>query len=455
MYFMEDGTIRMSEPKVENSGIPQGMFLKRHKVPREDAQGFLGPDDFRCGEDVVIYARRYHLTGCDRYTRWFYEENGIDVGDDEPMVQDMWQKKYRLNKTIEQGGMPQPRCAIDAKTLTKYQIGQPPADKKFIQFLLNDRKVLRFQGYWDDPTLYGARFYMEIQYFLSDNTVLINERHARNSGRDCFPVFMKRGPLLKKGNKVVACPGILTSDPVPYMPEDLKVGEPIQVWGRQIMLYDCDDFTRNFYHEHLGIDQAVGKIDVSERPMRHKKLAPPPHNGIGSPEDSLISCHMIQPKAPKQDLVKLMTLTGEILRFECKFADPEPEDEPRRFVIAFYPADDCTAVFELPLRNSGHMGGKFADKRKIMNLDTGKYFELEDFYVGKTVTIAAQPFVIIRADERCLQFLEARPQQFPYADPVACARRLAGLAGHRELQSEAGISPDRLKELAAGSITDH
>merc|ERR1719277_68692 len=38
MYFMEDGTIRISEPKVENSGIPQGMFLKRHKVPRDDSQ---------------------------------------------------------------------------------------------------------------------------------------------------------------------------------------------------------------------------------------------------------------------------------------------------------------------------------------------------------------------------------------------------------------------------------
>ncbi len=31
-YFLEDDTIKISEPREENSGIPQGSFLKRHKV---------------------------------------------------------------------------------------------------------------------------------------------------------------------------------------------------------------------------------------------------------------------------------------------------------------------------------------------------------------------------------------------------------------------------------------
>lgn len=98
MYFMEDGTIRMSEPRVENSGIPQGSFLKRHRIPREDGMGFIGPDDFRVGQEITIYGRTYHLTGCDRFTRWFYEENGIDVGEDEDVVVDAWQKSYKLQK---------------------------------------------------------------------------------------------------------------------------------------------------------------------------------------------------------------------------------------------------------------------------------------------------------------------------------------------------------------------
>lgn len=32
-YFLEDDTIHIYEPKIENSGIPQGTFLKRHKLP--------------------------------------------------------------------------------------------------------------------------------------------------------------------------------------------------------------------------------------------------------------------------------------------------------------------------------------------------------------------------------------------------------------------------------------
>ena len=62
------------------------------------------------------------------------------------------------------------------------------------------------------------------------------------------------------------------------------------------------------------------------------------------------------------------------------------------------------------------------------------------------MTIAGQPLHIIRADERCLRFLEARPKQFPYADPVACCRKLTALKGEPEMQDPEGIEPDRLKE---------
>jgi len=448
MYYMEDGTLQMSEPKVENSGIPQGAFLKRHRVPRADGAGFIGPDDFRCGGQITVYGRTYHMSGCDRFTRWFYEENGIDVGEDEPMVEDLWQKSYKFNKTAEKGGLPFSNQAMDAKTLTKFQVGQPPANKKFMQFLLNDRKVLRFKAYWDDPTLYGARIYFIIHYFLSDNTVEVNEAHSRNSGRDAYPVFYKRGPMYKK-NSVNAYPGMLVSDGGLYMPEDLVVGQSINVWGREVVLWDCDDFTQKFYKEYMDVDQKQGTMDVSEKPMRHLKLAPPPHNGIGTEEDSLINCQMIQPKPPKPNLEKLMVLGGESLRFEAKMDNGEPEDECRRFVVAFFPDTDRVAVYELQTRNSGHMAGKFREKCRMKNPDTGKYFEMMDFFVGNTVNMCAQPLKIIRADEHALQFLEEHCDQFPYADTAMVARRLRPVADEPELMNEGGIDPDRLKELAA------
>ena len=63
--------------------------------------------------------------------------------------------------------------------------------------------------------------------------------------------------------------------------------------------------------------------------------------------------------------------------------------------------------------------------------------------MGQTVTIAAQPLHITRADEHCLQYLEAHPEEFPYASPVACARRILPLAAEPEIQEEKGIEPDR------------
>jgi len=454
MFYMEDGTMSIAEPKVENSGIPQGSFLKRHRVPKSGgATGFLGPDDFRIGENIEIYGRIYQITGCDRFTRWFYGENGIELGEDEPMMQDHWQKAYKFKKTAEKGGIPASRSAMEAKAIGKAECGVPASDHKLQQFLLNDRKVLRFRGYWDDTTLYGARVYFTVHYYLADNTVEVNEAHCRNSGRANWPLFMKKGPLYKK-NTTGCYPGMLKSDADLYMPEDCMVGSSINIWGRTVTLYDCDDFTQQFYQDFMGIDQMANQIDVSEKPVRHKKLHPPPHNGIGKPEDSLLSCHYIQPKAPKVDLVKLMTLSGEVLRFECKMINGEPEDECRRLVIAFYPMDDETAVFELPQRNSGHMAGKFADKRKIMNPATGKYFALSDFFIGQTVTIAAQPLHIVRADEHCLQFLEARPDQYPWADPGHAVSKLYPLKDTPEMQADGGVDPDRLKDMCAEAGID-
>lgn len=32
-YYLDDDSIMIEEMKTENSGVPQGMFLKRHKLP--------------------------------------------------------------------------------------------------------------------------------------------------------------------------------------------------------------------------------------------------------------------------------------------------------------------------------------------------------------------------------------------------------------------------------------
>lgn len=460
MYSMEDGTIQISEPRIENSGIPQGKFLRRHQVPKEDGSGaFIGPDDFMVGEDIVIYGRSYHITGVDRFTRWFFAENGIELPEDEAMPKDMFHRTFTFNKIAEKGGLPPTRSALESKHVVMYMSGAPPADLKLQQFLKNDRKVLRFKAYWDDPTPFGNRFYFVVHYYLADNTVEINEAHCRNSGRDAWPMFYRRAKLYKD-NKINAAPGMLEPDPDMYEPKDFICGQSVYVWGRQVVLYECDDFTQRFYNEYMGIDQSQLFIDVSDQNKQptHQKLCPVPHNGIGTEEDSLINCMMIQPKPPKQDLGRLMTLSGECLRFECKLMNGEPEDENRKFVIGFFPADHTVACWESATRNSGHMGGRFAEKGRKKNPDTGRYFEIQDFRVGQTLTLQAHPFKLIRADEHALQYMEARPDECPFADPSYVARRLGPTQTHPAMQSEDGVDPDELKDIAASfgiNLEDH
>jgi hypothetical protein len=447
MYFMEDGTIRISEPRQENSGIPQGQFLKRHRVPKADGSGLLGPGDFRVGEDIVIYGRRFHVTGADRFTRWFFEENGIDLGPDEPAVEDMWERNYKVTKTAEKGGLAVSRNVVEAKHMNASVLGCPPPGRALTQFLENDCKVLRLYAYWDDPTLYGARTYAKVHFFLADNTMEVNEMHSRNSGRDNYPNLLKRAPLYKE-NSVSVYPGMLAADPQPYLPEDLLVGTTFKVWGRVFLIYDCDDFTREFYKDYMGIDQKDAIIDVETPPIKHVTLPPPPHCGPGREEDSVINCKMIQPKQPKQDLEKMMKLTGEILRFEAKMVTGQPEDECRRLIVMYFPADDEVMVTELVQRNSGFTGGRFAAKKRIKNPDTGVYFTLADLAVGKYVNIKSHPMLIIRADERCLQWCESHPEDFPYADPMLVANKLAPLRDEPQLQDPGGTDPDLIKYLA-------
>jgi hypothetical protein len=350
-----------------------------------------------------------------------------------------------------------PRNVVEGKKANAAVLGCPPADKKFMQFLENDRKVLRLYAYWDDPTLYGSRTYVKVHFFLADNTIEVNEMHTRNSGRDNYPNFFKRGPLNKE-NRVSAYPGMLEPDADPYLPEDLVVGQSFKVWGRLFVIYDCDDFTREFYKDYLGIDQHTLRIDVSEPQVTHTKLAPPPHVGPGREEDSIINVEMIRPKQPKVDLGKMMKMTGEICRFEAKMNTGQPEDEIRKLVIMYYLQDEEIMVAEIVQRNSGCLGGRFAAKRRMKNPDTGVYFTLADLAVGKQVTINAHPLVIIRADERCLRYLEANPEIFPYSDTRLVARKLMPLRDEPQLQDPAGADPDLVKYLApqAGiDLIDH
>lgn len=442
MFYLEDGSISITEPKVENSGIPQGAFLKRHRAKMASGRAF-GADSFKVGTELEVYDRIFKIVGCDRFTRWFYKTNDMPQPDDEEPPVDRFTEHQELTYKAEKGELPIPKSVVEGKQYNEIVLGGSRKNTKLEQFLLNDRYVLRFHAFWDDHSRYGARRYFIIHYFLSDNTVEIVNVHQRNSGRTEEPQFYKRGPLNKK-NFVTVAPGMMEQDDKIYLPEDFIIGQEIDVWGRKLILHDCDEFTRTFYQQRMGFNQAT--IDVSEPQPEHLQLAFPPHTGIGSEEDSLGSCMQLAPTQPKKDYIKLMTLQGTILRFEARLDNGLFEDEIRRFIVAFYPADDTIAVFEFSTRNSGFGGGKFSERGMKKNPMTGKVFAYSDFAVGRTVHVKSHPFVLLRADEFTLCFMESNPSKFPLCDARLIVAKLAPL--RKDPAAAGNVSPDDIRALA-------
>ena len=70
-YYLEDDSIQVVEPKVDNAGIPQGAFVRRHRIPRAaaDGGGYIMPQDIRVGQTLNLYARKIKITDADHFTR--------------------------------------------------------------------------------------------------------------------------------------------------------------------------------------------------------------------------------------------------------------------------------------------------------------------------------------------------------------------------------------------------
>ena len=129
--------------------------------------------------------------------------------------------------------------------------GRP--NKNLQSFLENDRKVLSFRILWEDRAYDGGDKYYILNYFLSDNSVEVKEMNESNTGRYPFPMLLKRQKLAKQP-VMTHCPGMSLKKEEYYMPEDLTIGQRINIFGRECLIYDCDAFTKGWYKEKFDID---------------------------------------------------------------------------------------------------------------------------------------------------------------------------------------------------------
>ncbi|XP_069689389.1 EF-hand domain-containing protein 1-like isoform X2 [Periplaneta americana] len=292
IYFLEDDTITVMEPEVENSGMKQGRLVRRDRIPKTNLGDYWHWKDFNIGIDIAMYGVVYHIVDCDIFTKEYLESQGIELNDSEEMPPD----PYMLDRNLR---------------IKPHSHKTKLADDKLRRFLEYDGKILRFFAVWDDrDSEYGEMRPYIIYYYLADDTVEVQEVHKKNDGCDPFPLLLRKMKLPRNWKDVpVDFPSItmeISDEEVTsyYTPQDFLVGETIFIMGRRFLIYDTDSFTRKYFKEVLNIVQG-NAIEVFEKKPSPPAPPIPPHLGFGSPEDSLQSCLTVTiPVPPKKDVVR-------------------------------------------------------------------------------------------------------------------------------------------------------
>eukprot|EP00775_Hariotina_reticulata_P011400 gene11400-11548_t len=447
MYYLADDSMQVTEPKQDNSGIPQGVFVKRHQVDKQDG-GRFSPSDLAVGQTVTVYGRTYILVDADTFTRkWYAEQLDVELGPagDYPADPvDHYRQHFGLTSTPV-------KKSNDLGTFVEARLGKPShllGGDRLKQFLTQSGKVLRFYALWDDRSgLYGDRRPYILHYYLEDDTVEINEVHERNAGRDPFPVFLKRGPLPRERPRGASLTGRIPKS-LCCRPTDFRIGGYVNVHGRDFLLHDCDTFTRQWYQSELGYPaEMLEAMQVAEAIPPMPRPALPPYNGYGTLDDSRQNCVALVPKPPKKDMHKLMNKDKIILRFTARMtpvSSVSHADAGRRFVLSYFMMDDSILLFEAPVRNSGIIGGKFLERQRVYKPQSEEIYTYQDLYVGGHLSVFNRSFELLDADEYTYTYMENNKHIFIMADADAILASLrVQAAGKADAVRTALIEADR------------
>ena len=309
-YYLDDDTIHIIEHRIENSGIPQGIFLKRHKLPYpNDHSKYYVWKDLNTGMNFNVYNRIFRIVDCDDFTRRFYSNEGVALNPKEDYPEDLF-AHTRAMINMKQT----PPDQAEMKNYNEVKLGGGRQNKNLESFLNNDRKVLLFNILWEDRSYDGGDKYYILNYFLADDRIEVKEINTQNSGRIPFPKLLKK-QRLAKDPILTHCPGMSLKDEQYYGPSDLACGNKIVIYGRECLIYDCDQFTKDWYKENLCVEQKPLKLAKARPQVTYQPI--PSYNGYGSPEDSLGSVFSLKAKAPKVDMKKMFKQDMHVLRFEA------------------------------------------------------------------------------------------------------------------------------------------
>lgn len=404
MYFMEDDTLTVYEPPVRDCGFPQGRLVRRGRALRTNTEYYTWKH-LNIGCDLELNGTVYHLCDCDAFTREFLTAQGIELGDSEALPLD----PYTSDKLISS---------------VRPQHQTPSDDDKLRRYLEFQGKVLTFDALLQDERADdepGDAMTYKVFYYLEDDTIAVKELKENQQGRDRFPMLLKRMRLARNWRQrpldFPSCT-LETSDREVteyYQPKHMRVGDTVFVFGRRLLLLDCDAFTRRYFADVLHQPQG-DRHEIVHRPAVRRVRELPEYLGLGTPEDSLQSCLALQPKAPAHDLVTAMLNAGKFLSFGARLDSAHPEHTCRRFVVMLSLADGKMKINEPVVRNSGIRGGPFLRARLVPRPDCDPkrptYYGPSDMRIGATLLVNAHRFRLDSADLFSYRYMREHAEMF-------------------------------------------
>ena len=132
-------------------------------------------------------------------------------------------------------------------------------------------------------TLFGDLMDYSMIYFLSDDTVQIQQSRRANTGREEFPTLYKRDQLLKDWRNFLRVHerdvGAKYGGGEIWTWRDMRVGMTFNVFGREMRVTAVDPTTRDFF-ANKGIDLKPNERLAGEK-VERPVLPTPSFNGYG------------------------------------------------------------------------------------------------------------------------------------------------------------------------------
>eukprot|EP01060_Flectonema_neradi_P012676 TRINITY_DN19437_c0_g2_i1.p1 TRINITY_DN19437_c0_g2~~TRINITY_DN19437_c0_g2_i1.p1 ORF type:complete len:885 (+),score=165.70 TRINITY_DN19437_c0_g2_i1:234-2657(+) len=285
-YYLQDGTAEILENLQPNSGRePCRSFCARRRLPKpgmatgadltfssrangfrydapagvKESDCYYDDMDLRIGETITIFGRKLDIYSCDRWTRDYYTQQGIDVPDDIDVS--------HLSRVPTPPSLRPPKhngfgTEADSIGNCKSLVLRAPKQDT-VKWHKHAETLLRFKCKLHSPSEANdslRRFI--ITFYVADDTMMVNEISVRNTGY-LAGRFLKRQRIRKATTP--------EGDSVYYAHEDLYPDVVLDIFKHKFEIISMDDFTKKFKESQEGSSSQEVQEEVC--PQRTAALA--------------------------------------------------------------------------------------------------------------------------------------------------------------------------------------